>query len=665
MASRGLALVAAAALSAAGCAYYNVLYNANQKYDEAQLLKIQAELTDPDRTKIGSSEERLYTEAFEKAARVPRFYPDSKWVDDSLLLMGLVSIEKGDYSTAIRKFDEILTLFPDSNLTAKALLAKGRAYIETKQYAEAVADLEKARTMGDDDLEDDIIYFLGLVEERQGNIEDAKKAYVTVLEKHGDSEWLAEAGLALGRIQTEEKQLGEAAKSFERVRKKGKTSEERFGGGLAKGEALLANGEYERAQTTFHDLSKRATNEKQRGEALLLEAKALAAEGNTGGAMDLYHSILDKMPRTEAAAKAQFAIAKTYDDAGELVRAKDEYQLVNEQGTGFDAWRDASTRITEIQTVLDLRQGIANEDEKPEERYKKRFLLAEQLLEKIGDVHGALAEYSSLSQDAAGTDLGARALYAEAWVLEHRLSQPDTAEVLLMELSRDYRTTEVGVAARNRLGMPVWAMKEIETPPVRYVQSDSTKSKGDEIVLERIEPRAATLPEGVTEVQVWVRVSIGLDGEVTKATIAKSGGEDVDAAALEAAKASKFRSPADGGPAITVVQYDFPPKPKAAPAPDAAGQAGALPERHHRPEQRGLRGKRRDRRRLPIRRSRERKPTRSPPRPIRPRRRDAELRGSRLPSGAVVPKPEVGDNPEDEPPPEPPQGGEFDPTEGD
>jgi outer membrane protein assembly factor BamD (BamD/ComL family) len=121
VARRAFLLLAATVLGTAGCAYYNVLYNANQKYEEAQLLKIQAELLDPERTKIGSSEERLYTEAFEKAARVPRFYPDSKWVDDSLLLMGLVSLEKGDYSTAIRKFDEILTLFPKSNLTGKAL----------------------------------------------------------------------------------------------------------------------------------------------------------------------------------------------------------------------------------------------------------------------------------------------------------------------------------------------------------------------------------------------------------------------------------------------------------------------------------------------------------------------------------------------------------------
>jgi TonB family protein len=153
-----------------------------------------------------------------------------------------------------------------------------------------------------------------------------------------------------------------------------------------------------------------------------------------------------------------------------------------------------------------------------------------------------------------------------------------------MEVSREYRDTDVGAAARRRFGLPVWKVEKIETTPARFVQvGDAAKNvESADPVLERAEPRPAKLPEGMTEAQVWVRVSIGLEGEVTKATISKSGGEDCDAAALEAAKASKFRSPADGGPAISVLQYDFPPKPKGEAAPPEPGRAlestGAPPD---------------------------------------------------------------------------------------
>jgi TonB family protein len=332
-----------------------------------------------------------------------------------------------------------------------------------------------------------------------------------------------------------------------------------------------------------------------------------------------------------------------YDDAGDLVRAKDEYQKVNEQGTAFDAWRDASKRITEIQKVLDLREAIASEEGKEEERHMKRFLLAEQLLEEIGDVDGARAEYSSLAKDAAGTEIGAQALYAEAWVLEHRMEEPDSAEALLTELSREYRNTEVGSAARQRLGLPVWKVEKIEPKIVRFAPAAGTQTKSDDPVVTRVEPRPAKLPEGVTEAQVWVRVTIALDGTVEKATVSKSAGEDCDAAAVEAAKATRFISPADGGPAVTVLQYDFPPKPKvpqAPPAPAGTQTPGAPSP---------------DSTRVSM-----------PPDSAGVHTVPPELRATRLPSGAVAPRPDLGENPEGEPPPPtPPKDGDVDTSTGD
>jgi TolA-binding protein len=96
-----------------GCAYFNTLHNANAKFAEAQDIKKRA---DPERNDISNQEKTLYQESFEKAAKVVKYYPDSKWVDDALLLMGRASFEKGEYSTALRKFDEILVFYSESDL---------------------------------------------------------------------------------------------------------------------------------------------------------------------------------------------------------------------------------------------------------------------------------------------------------------------------------------------------------------------------------------------------------------------------------------------------------------------------------------------------------------------------------------------------------------------
>jgi TonB family protein len=569
-------------LLGSGCAYFNVLYNARAKYDEAQAQELQALLTDPERTKIGPQEDRLYQEAFEKAAKVVKFYPQSKWVDDALLLMGQCSLQKGDYTTAIRKFDEILTIFPDSDLASHALLDKARAQIETKEYAAAEEAITRAEQLGQKDIKDDIEYFSGVIHERQGQLDDAKKAYAKVLEDYSNSEWLAEAGLALGEIQTTEKDLEGAVASYERVRTKAHTPEERFTGGLEKGQALLVNGHYDRAEKTFRDLSKRTVNEKQRGQALNKLGQALQKGGNAEAAFATYREILGKMPRTEAAADAQLAIAQTFDEGGDYVRAKEEYEKVNEQGTGFEAWRTASERITEIQRVLDLRDGIDKEGESKDEALHKRFLLAEQLLEKIGDVPGALAQYSAVAEQASGTELGARSLFATAWVYENRMSLPDTAEVLYYKLASTYRGTDADAAARRKLGLPVWKFAKIEIPPPNFTVASQAAATSGEVVLKRVEPRAAKLPEGQTEATVWVRVTLGDAGQVTAAKVSKSGGEDVDAAALEAAKATTFRPVSEGGPAVSVLEYHFPPGAK--PQENAADSAKAAAENQLRNE---------------------------------------------------------------------------------
>jgi TonB family protein len=92
-------------------------------------------------------------------------------------------------------------------------------------------------------------------------------------------------------------------------------------------------------------------------------------------------------------------------------------------------------------------------------------------------------------------------------------------------------------------------------------------------VLERVEPREVPLPQGVSEVKVWVRVGLGRDGSVEDTKVVKSGGAEFDTSCLEAARASRFLAPQDGGTDLTVVQYVFP----RAKDPSAGGRGPTAP----------------------------------------------------------------------------------------
>ncbi len=566
-------VVCGLSLAGSGCAYFNTLYNARQKFDQALDLKRRA---DPERERISAQEEKLYQESFDRAARVVKYWPDSKWVDDALLLMGRSAYEKGDYSTALRKFDEILTIFPDSDLAARARLEKGRTLIATRDFGPAVTELDLVAQRAGDRFRPDVLHHLGIVRQAQGDSTGALAAWTEVADRHDGSEWLGPAALAAGDLERSRGRLHQAAAFYDKVRKRGKTAEERFLGGMRKGRALEDLGETDRARATFHDVAKSAVNEERRGEALLAEAGAVAAAGDTAGAVTKYREVLAAYPRKEAAAEAQFAIAKLKDDAGDLAGAREAYELVKEEGTGHEAWQRATGRITEIQQVLDLRAEVAEEGP---DRSRSRFLLAEQLLEKLGDVDGALAQYDTLATEAHRTEWGAKALYAKAWVLEHRLQRRDAADSALFRLANGYAGTEVDAFARRRLGYPVWKVETIEPPKIAFIRA-AGRSDVTESLVERVEPREVPLPEGTSEVKVWVRVHLSRDGSVEETRVVKSGGAEFDDACLAAARASRFVAPDEGGPEITVVQYVFPlaaARPPADDAPPADAPRDAAP----------------------------------------------------------------------------------------
>ena len=571
----GLSLLALVALGTSGCAYFNTLYNARTKYSEAQDLKDQA---DPDRDRISGQEERLYDEAIEKASKVVKYYPDSKWVDDALLLIGKSSFEKEDFTQARRKFNEILTLFPESNLTAETLVLMGRTQIEIQDYAGARETLARAEQMNKKQYRGAVAYFQGVVHEELGQEDEALVAYTNVLEKHRNTRWVTHAGMRAGDISSKRGDLAAAAEYYKRVFLRAPLPEERYRGGMRWGEVLRELGDYQASARAFRAVADRTIDTNEAGLARLEAGKALAALGNEHNALGIYDKIIKDLPRKEAAAEAQYAKAQYFDERGDLQRAHDEYELVSEQGTGYEAWRNANDRRLQIQKVFELRDLIADESAKQKE--KRRFLLAEHYLEKIGDDEAALAEYSSLATDAEGSDWGARALYAQAWVYENRLDQPDTAQVLLSRLATKYTGTEVGNAARHRLGLPVWTVEVLEPPPVQFIRPEG-EAEPEDISVSRVAPKDVPLPEGVSKVEVWARLSLKPNGEVESVKIVKSGGAAFDQAVEEAALASVFLGPDAGGPAITVQKYSFPPEAETSarsdPTPRVTGTAASPP----------------------------------------------------------------------------------------
>jgi outer membrane protein assembly factor BamD (BamD/ComL family) len=88
-------------LGGLSCAYFNSLYNARKKFREAEKENRQA-IEENNRPQT-----QKYNSAIESAARLLQNYPDSKWADDALLLMGKSYYRIQQYNRAERKFEEL------------------------------------------------------------------------------------------------------------------------------------------------------------------------------------------------------------------------------------------------------------------------------------------------------------------------------------------------------------------------------------------------------------------------------------------------------------------------------------------------------------------------------------------------------------------------------
>ncbi|GAB3496963.1 tetratricopeptide repeat protein [Spirosoma knui] len=75
--------------------------------------------------------------------QVQRQYPNSRFVDESLLQAANVDFEKGSYQAAIRGFSRLIQEKPNSALVPAALLKRAIAYGNLQQYDPAVADYKR------------------------------------------------------------------------------------------------------------------------------------------------------------------------------------------------------------------------------------------------------------------------------------------------------------------------------------------------------------------------------------------------------------------------------------------------------------------------------------------------------------------------------------------
>lgn len=150
-------------------AYYNTYYNAKESY-RAGLAKVREQpfTIEPGElvrihhapVQAGNSD---FQKAIDKGAKILRKFPDTKWVDDAILLIGKSYYYRHEFYPAQQKFEELRDVGTSPEMEQLAIIWKGRTLLDLELNAEGVTYLETE------------------LEEYSGNWSPARKAEIQTL----------------------------------------------------------------------------------------------------------------------------------------------------------------------------------------------------------------------------------------------------------------------------------------------------------------------------------------------------------------------------------------------------------------------------------------------------------------------------------------------------
>jgi TolA-binding protein len=349
------------------CAYYNTFFNAKKSFKAAR--KESEKRTDEKPT---SQEVRLYDQAIEKASAVLELYPDSKYIDDAIMMLGQCFYYQANYVKAQRKFQELLQYFPESEFATTARIWLSRTSIELEDYP--AAHLSLTSLLESPDLKkkerDQVQLLLGEMEFRQKDFIAAEKEFTSLASIASEEEIRAQSYHKAGLCELELQQYQSAIDNFGMAIKESPNQVFLFDSKLNHAKALKLAGQFDAAKRVCGQL---LANEsyKQKHEWVMLElADCVYLEGKKEyqasddpnlkidkleEALEEFRIVTLENKRKEGSAHAFFKMAEIYEkDLSEFANAQEHYQKVKAEFARCELVPEATRKDKNLGDLIKL-----------------------------------------------------------------------------------------------------------------------------------------------------------------------------------------------------------------------------------------------------------------------------------------------------------------------
>jgi tetratricopeptide (TPR) repeat protein len=436
-----------------GCVYYNTFYNARKQYREAERKREEAE-------NVAASGQRsrqmvfryrdFYMRVIRKASIVLDRHPESKWVDDSLLLIGKAFYWRDSYGDALVKFKELQENFPQSLLLTEAMYWKGLTLWAAGRAEEARPVLANVGESADPQFSGKARLALAELEAEAGDHAAAIVAYQQLL-KSKPRGLATKIWVGIGNARFQLEQYEEALLAYRRVLKSKPKNKINYETRLQIGRILERQGKLDEVLEEYKRILKIKSLKSYGPDVQLRRANVYHLMGKQDITDQIYNEVIERNPRTEYSAKAYYRLAMVAQKThGNMEEAQELFASARKENPGSDAGRAARDRERDLGKLARFQKAAAKGKKKG---LKALFNVAEMYLFNFSEPDSALATYRRAYEiaDSLDTELAPKALYSIGLIYADSLKNQEAAERTFRQLIDAYPVNPYAVNARQRL----------------------------------------------------------------------------------------------------------------------------------------------------------------------------------------------------------------------
>jgi TolA-binding protein len=408
----------------ASCAYFNTVYNAKNYFREGRKeVKHDTLVTDS----------KNFDKAIEKSTAIIVKYPNTRWVDDALFMMGASYYFKGDYSRSLDRLDFLIQNYPESGYGYEAEYFIGLANYKLNRYGSAVAALKEAMTSGR--FRKRSLIALLYVYYADANYADLYEVTDTLMNSSLSYDERRTILGFVGMAQFSEGKYEEALDTSTRLLSITREESERRSLKLRIAEIYFEIDEF--------DLCKKFLLDETDPEFRDLLADLHMRTGNIEEAKYIRGELaLNKAP--DVAAEAYYELACIYEDADSIDLAVASYDSAMVKSPNSEYGLQARKRSEVLKRI----QSLTGETE---DEVRALFLLAEIYFADLNDLPKALEGYQRVYTEYPESKWAPKAMYAHLWITSNIYDNDTLAAGLARSLIESYPHTEYALSAQQIL----------------------------------------------------------------------------------------------------------------------------------------------------------------------------------------------------------------------